>query len=515
MKTNIKVLDDKEIEYKEILKELYKKNKVQEKIDYGTFDFNYINETKDLVNVISKSTDYTFNIIDISSREYEKELVNLITSRDSSKIIKHCIFVNDFILLDTEIHSIEYIKFEMCLFLGNKNMFRENSYKMLQFIKCHIDKSMTIKDTNINHIQIIDNIFGDLLIESNDSIKSTDFLEIKGTEFRTNERSLTINNIKSKKIVLDSNCFNGYLKLESINVESIIRIKNINIRNIFAIKQCEFLGDLEIKNLILQQKSLLYIYNLFLYQKYTLTFEKLEGQVVFDKIYYNNYVKERDIIDFDFEKIKNKEYKSLIINEDIEDIKNFEDIIEITNFTKITKKNFHYYTITLKKMNVLDEYFEGYYYYKKYERISKKFSLIDFTVEKTTKYFTSWKRILKSYIITTSIYLIVCLSFPNKILDGDNNHIVSRNTIEILVTDLLGKGDISEKVSWIFNNIDTMLLKTKEIVYFVLITASTVGFGDYKPTSFLQLITGVFAIMSVFFTSSFIAVLINRYSRDL
>ena len=107
------------------------------------------------------------------------------------------------------------------------------------------------------------------------------------------------------------------------------------------------------------------------------------------------------------------------------------------------------------------------------------------------KYFTCWKRTLATMATTLSFFFSIFLLFANKI-QFSNGKAITQNDFYINFHDKIDIDRISD------------------VVYFTLITFTTIGYGDLQPTGFLKFIAGIEGLIGILLVSIFTVTLAKR-----
>lgn len=204
------------------------------------------------------------------------------------------------------------------------------------------------------------------------------------------------------------------------------------------------------------------------------------------------------LIDFNDIKGIDGKFNALIVHDENGNIDN-----------TMTKENFESFEEIFNKNKELDNELEIHYFVKVYERrseyrwnellpfiknVTNKISqFLSFTVlDGTSRYFTSWVRVLISIAIAILFYTtLYCLSpMMNEISSGKWGSI---NGIEQDFSSAFGV------FKYIYNNL-----------YYSLITFTTIGYGDLLPTGLLRIIAGLEGFTGVNLTSLFLVTLGKR-----
>lgn len=107
------------------------------------------------------------------------------------------------------------------------------------------------------------------------------------------------------------------------------------------------------------------------------------------------------------------------------------------------------------------------------------------------KYFTSWKATVKTIFMSLFFFFSVFMIFANRICDS-NGTPLSYQSFSINFNDAL---DYDRIVN---------------VLYFTLVTFTTIGYGDYHPTEFLRIVAGLEGLVGILLTSIFTVTLAKR-----
>jgi len=430
----------------------------------------------------------------------------------SSKTLKGIEFVD--ILRDgkTKRYKIIDTEEELITYLSRSTKYAENKMYILVTFECNnicgifhnviflekfkinsysepkLDDSLYLSFTECDFFQDIELLGGDYKrIKINESI-------IGGNIFirYINCEKARINNAIFKENIALENSEIGTLNVNTSKIEENLLFQQVNILNEFILDKvagkkdlgfmdCRFEG---LSKLELDISGELNFSRCSFYKKAEINFNELGGKF---SLYKTNF---SDKCYLEYELFENKMYKPLI----------FED-----NYKK-TKWNFLIVSDIYKSSGRTEQYLETFYYFKKYERLERKyekgykFSLLDYLIGITTKYYTSWKRTLLSmgFIILT-FFLLYC-SFPNLLM---NNHApISEKNLFITIFDM-----------YQFSNFDMHFLISKfgNALYFTIITFTTVGYGDITPLNWMKLAVSLESFLGIFFSSSFVVSLSRRF----
>ena len=133
------------------------------------------------------------------------------------------------------------------------------------------------------------------------------------------------------------------------------------------------------------------------YKNSEINFDEINGK---SSLYKTNF---SDKCYLEYELLENKEYEPLIFEDDY----------------KKTKWNFLIVSSIYKSIGRTEQYLDTFYYFKRYERLERKdkkkanYNFLEYLIEISTKYYTSWERTLLSMgLILVAFFIIYCI-FPN------------------------------------------------------------------------------------------------------
>ena len=148
----------------------------------------------------------------------------------------------------------------------------------------------------------------------------------------------------------------------------------------------------------------------------------------------------------------------------------------------------------------------SHYYFKKYERLERKsknrgnFNLLYYLIGITTKYYTSWERTLVSMgCIIVTFFMLYC-SFPNLLICRDVT--INSKSLFVVVFEMYQNSSI---------DIHFLISKFGNVLYFTIITFTTVGYGDITPLNWMKMAVSLESFLGILFTSSFVVSLSRRF----
>jgi|GEM_PF-3165582 len=177
-------------------------------------------------------------------------------------------------------------------------------------------------------------------------------------------------------------------------------------------------------------------------------------------------------------------------NEILDTIKKYKEV-SITNLSNLKK--------VCGKNSDFDEENIFYYWYKVYKRKNRSFFpkfiewfVFDFTSGYFTKPINVFRSIFIIIIFSFFMYLIPCIFIRN-------NTFGQLKIYDKCISDNFYNGNFKEKAEVV-----------RDIVYFDLITFTTIGYGDIYPTGWLKLYAGFEGLLGVIFISMFVVTISKR-----
>lgn len=346
-----------------------------------------------------------------------------------------------------------YLNFNNCEFFEDVELLG-GDYKRIKFNDSIIRKNLFIRFINCEKLRV-----NNFIVRENVVIENSEFVRFSANTSRFQENLLfqevniannfILDKVKGEKELCFIDCrFEGLSKLE------------LDINGELNFSQCSF------------------------YKKAEINFDEICGKF---SLYKTNF---SDKCYLEYELLQNKRYKPLI----------FEN-----NFKK-TKWNFLIVSDIYKSSGRTEQYLETFYYFKKYERLERKsknkgnFNFLEYLIEIATKYYTSWERTLLTMgLIIIAFFLIYCF-FPNLLVCKDVQ-LSSKNLFAVMF-------EMCTESTW---DIKFLISKFGNILYFTIITFTTVGYGDIIPLNWMKLVVSLESFLGVFFTASFVVTLSRRF----
>lgn len=346
--------------------------------------------------------------------------------------------------------------FKECDFFG-KVEFIGGKYQNILIENSNFKNNFSMLDVHSNNLNDINNIF---------------------------EKSRIIKRTTTNHINIQASIINENFTLEKVKILNDCIIDEIVIKKELKFTDCRFDGVSKFNKLQIERRGELNLRHCSFYKVSEINFNKILGKL---SIYKTNF---SDKCYLEYELLENQKYKSLINKSDL----------------KKTKWNFFYVADIYKSNGKTEQYLETFYYFKKFERLERKSNtrwriyLLDYLIELTTKYYTSWKRTLLSMGVIIIVFFLLYSSFPNLLIY--NEYPISEKNIFVTVCDMIKN-----------SNFDMHFLMSKlgNTLYFTLITFTTLGYGDINPLNWIKVAAGLEALLGIFFTSSFIVALSRKF----
>ncbi|SFD05052.1 potassium channel family protein [Clostridium uliginosum] len=438
-----------------------------------TINFNELNSSKiiegtEFVYIVKEGNTKKYKIVDtkekileysLNKKNYAEKQVGILVTCECNNIsgfFHNTIFLEKFKMdyySNNKIDDLLYLNFNNCYFFKDIEAIG-GDYKEIVINESIIEKNMYTRFINCEKLNLNNAIFKKNAILENSEIGKINANTSKFEENLLFQEVTVLNDfildkIKGNKDLGFIDCrFEGFSKLE------------LDISGELNFSHCSF------------------------YKKSEINFDEISGKF---SLYKTNF---SDKCYLEYELLENKKYKPLIFKDDF----------------KKTKWNFLILAEIYKSSGRTEQYLETFYYFKKYERLEKKnknkykLSLLDYAIEITTKYYTSWKRTLLSMAFIIIAFFLLYCSFPN-LLMYQNDLINSKNLFSIVFE------------MYKNSNFDIYLLIRKfgNILYFTIMTFTTVGYGDIIPLNWMKLAIASESFFGIFFTSSFVVTLSRRF----
>lgn len=440
------------------------------------------------------------------------ELIVEFNELDSTKIVKGIEFVN--VIRDGKVQKYKIVdtKEELVEHLVKIKECGENKIKLLVPFECNnisgtfhnviflekfridsysepkLDDSLYLSFTNCQFIKDIELLGGDYKrIKINESILERNIF----VRFINCEKS-RINNVIFKDDVVLENSEIGTLNINASEINGNLLFQKVNILNDFILDKVKGCKDLDFIDCMFEGLSRLELdicgelnfLQCAFYKKSEIDFNELNGKIGFYKTNFS------DKCYLDYELLENKNYEPLILEDNL----------------KKTKWNFLTVSDIYKSSGRTEQYLETFYYFKKYERLERKnknnykFSLLDYLIEITTKYYTSWKRTLLSMFCIVLAFFILYCSFPNLLICKDVQ--INSKSLFVAVFEMCQNSSI---------DVHFLISKFGNALYFTIITFTTVGYGDITPLNWMKMAVSLESFLGILFTSSFVVSLSRRF----
>lgn len=437
-------------------------------INYSKIDSEDIIKNEEYIFIVKDGSQKKYKVINTEQKllEHSRNHTEHVENRIGTLVTCEC---NN--LLGTFHNTIFLKKFKVDSYAD----ISEEEPLNLVFNKCEFFQDVELLGGDYRRIKI-----------NNSIIKRNFFIRFINCE------KLRIDNILAKEdIVFENSEFGGFI-INTSKFEGNLLLQEVNILNDFILDKVKGCNDLccvdcrfeGLSKLELEIKGELSFLQCSFYKKSEINFDDMAGKF---SLYKTNF---SDKCYLEYESLENKKYKPLI----------FED-----NYKK-TKWNFLIVSDVYKSSGRTEQYLETFYYFKKYERLERqnkdnyKFSLLDYLIEITTKYYTSWKRTLFSMACIIMSFFILYCSFPNLLICKD----VAIGSKNLFI-------DLFEMYQNSNLNLQVVVSKFGNALYFTIITFTTVGYGDITPLNWMKMAVSLESFLGIFFTSSFVVSLSRRF----
>lgn len=437
-------------------------------IEFNELNSKEITSETGIISVAKNDKILTYKVVDTKEKlfdylarpvEYLEKKAGIVVTFECNNICG--IFHNVIFLEKFKIDSYAEPKLEDSLYLSFTNCEFFNDVELL---------GADYKRIKINESIIMKNIF---------------------VRFISCEKS-RINNVIFKEDIIMENSEIGTLNINTSKIEGNLLFQKVNILNDFILDKVKTQKDLDFIDCMFEGLSRLeldisgelnFLQSSF-YKKSEISFEQLDGKI---SMYKTNF---SDKCYLDHELLENKKYEPLIFEDDL----------------KKTKWNFLTVSDVYKSSGRIDQYLETFYYFKKYERMERKsknsrnFNLLYYFIGITTKYYTSWERTLLSMGVITTIFFLIYCSFPNLLLC--NNVPLSSKSLFISIFEMYQNSAF---------DVNFLVSKLGNVLYFTIITFTTVGYGDITPLNWMKMAVSLESFLGVLYTASFVVTLSRRF----
>ncbi|WP_053955763.1 potassium channel family protein [Inediibacterium massiliense] len=433
------------------------------------------------------------NLIFLESLEVESSFLN------DEVYFYNCIF--DAIFFKNNIIE-EYCGFDYCVF---KDLVRFEKCKFegtVEFANCSFEENNSYIENAVKFYEC----------EFIDSIK---FIECY---FKVN--TFFTNSICNKNFKISNSLFYKKLSFCDSNFYKECHYEKITFEDICDFSRNKFKSFSYFKDIRLNENAILNFIESNFYDWVDLKFdcnEKVKGKIIF---YRTNFHSKCYL---DYEMLEKDKFNVFIFDQSQEKYLFYINKY-IGTINKVNKWSLFYASQIYKNNGKLEPHLTTYYLYKKFERLEKKEQLkntpfstkkilkkIDLImssiIEKTTNYFTSWKKTLVSIFLIIFCSFFIYALFPNY-LKNNGVPITNKNTIS-LICSYVKNNQINLLLSK-FLDINTWY-KISNVFYFSIITFTTIGYGDISPTYMIKLFAGIEGLLGVFFSAAFLVSLSKNF----
>lgn len=345
----------------------------------------------------------------------------------------------------------------------------------LVFNKCEFFEDIELLGADYKRIKINNSI-----LRSNLYIRFINCEKLRADNIIMKE-NIIVENSEIGKFIINIAKFEENLLFQEVNIQSDFTMDKIKGRKDLCFIDCRFDG---LSKLELEVNGELNFSQCSFYKKSEINFDEIDGKF---SLYKTNF---SDRCYLEYELLENKKYKPLIFEDDY----------------KKTKWNFLTVADIYKSSGRTEQYLETFYLFKKYERLERKnkdnykFSLLDYLIGITTKYYTCWKRTLLSMVCIISVFFILYCSFPNLLMYKDVP--ISSKSLFITVFEMYKSSNY---------DLNFLISKFGNALYFTIVTFTTVGYGDITPLNWMKMAVSFESFLGIFFTSSFVVALSRRF----
>lgn len=438
-----------------------------------TIEFNQLNSKEitsdtELISIIKDGKTLMYKVVDTKEKlydylsrpaEYLEKKAGILVSFECNNIcgiFHNAIFLEKFKIdsyAEPKLEDSLYLSFTNCEFLDDVELLG-GEYKRIKINGSVIMKNIFIRFINCEKSRLNDVIFKEDIILENSEIGTL--------------------NINTSKI-------DGNLLFQKVNILNDFILDKVRTKKDLDFIDCMFEG---LSRLELDISGELNFLQSSFYKKSEIGFDKLDGKI---SIYKTNF---SDKCYLEYELLENKKYEPLIFKDDF----------------KKTKWNFLTVSDIYKSSGRIEQYLETFYYFKKYERLERKsknrgnFNLLYYLIGITTKYYTSWERTLLSMAVILTVFFLIYCSFPNLLLCKDTP--LSSKSLFISIFEMYKNSSF---------DINFLISKLGNALYFTVITFTTVGYGDITPLNWMKLAVSLESFLGVLYTSSFVVSLSRRF----
>ncbi|BCZ49202.1 transporter [Clostridium gelidum] len=437
-------------------------------IEFNKLQSCQIAKGTEFVSIVKEDKSEKYRVVDTEEKllEYslnpmayvEKQIGILVTCECNNifAIFRDAIFLEKFKIdsyCEPKIEESVYLSFNNCHFFEDIELLG-GDYKRLKINDSVIRKSFFIRFINCEKARIDNVIFeGNLIVENSDIGK------------------LNVNTSK----------FDGDLLFQEVNILNDFILDKIKGNQNLIFIDCRFEG---LSKLELEVNGELDFSQCSFYKNSEINFDEINGRI---SLYKTNF---SDKCYLEYELLENKGYEPLIFEDDL----------------KKTKWNFLIVSSIYKSSGRTEQYLETFYYFKKYERLERKsknkdnYNFLEYLIEISTKYYTSWERTLLSMaLIIVAFFIIYCI-FPNLLIYKDT--VISQQSLFKTIFEMCETSTFE---------INFLISKFGNALYFTIITFTTVGYGDIMPLNWMKLVVSLESFLGVFFTASFVVTLSRRF----
>lgn len=436
-------------------------------------EFNKLHERKitngiEFVSIVKEDETKKYKVVDteeklieylLKSTDYLEKQVGIIVTcecNNISGIFHNAIFLEKFKIdsyCEPKIEGSVYLSFNNCHFFQDIELLG-GDYKRIKINDSVIRKSLFMRFINCEKTRINNVIFKESIIVENSDIG---------------------------KLNINTSKFEGDLLFQDVNILNDFILDKIKGNQNLIFIDCRFEG---LSKLELEVNGELDFSQCSFYKNSEINFDDINGKISFYKTNFS------DKCYLEYELLENKGYEPLIFENDL----------------KKTKWNFLIVSSIYKSSGRTEQYLETFYYFKKYERLERKnknkdnYNFLEYLIEISTKYYTSWERTLLSMgLILVAFFIVYCM-FPNLLIYKDT--IISSKNLFITIFEMCHTSTL---------DINFLISKFGNALYFTIITFTTVGYGDIMPLNWMKLVVSLESFLGVFFTASFVVTLSRRF----